>query len=526
MPTALVLLFMLSLVFIRDTSAAPRAPSSSQAQVKSKDAPQETSAGDVAVLTAVQASPELIEFAFSAPVAFQSATLRDSAGKINRFFMDVSPALLSQERRTSWEIAAGPVRRVRTSLFRAGVVRIVLDLREARNFQVQTLTAPYRLLIVADGEADATSRSQSGVQPVEAKPTANTWARSVEENPAPPLVFPEVKWRVMMQPWTLTERAQTAAADATFPLHATLGASEIRGFLMSPNLISILEPSLLSSSRGLVIEAESRSTAEFSIGWEWAVACQGGACVRFAAEPQETANAKPVYEQQEAEKIRDPEEGRRSVEAPAQPALKAIRTGGSVMHELWVAAMTAGVFLSFLAGVGVMVLWNLRKRGPRIEKGDGWEGRMANLEEALTRAGMLNSSFFHSLEISQKRLEALLTQADVAEQSLRRLLHQTASVGERPSGRGPDALATAALLLSEGEETQQVARLLKLPMAQVRLLQELRQYTHGEKPAEAPAKSTAHSARTAAIASLGDLAARLNGVARNGMHLAENEQSL
>jgi len=194
------------------------------------------------------------------------------------------------------------------------------------------------------------------------------------------------------------------------------------------------------------------------------------------------------------------------------------------MHEFWLVAMTTGVFLAFLAGVGVMVLWNLRKRGTPTEKNDGWETRMAYLEEAVNRAGMLNSSFFHALEVSQKRLESLLTQADVTEQNLRRLLHQAVMTGERPTGRSADSLETAALLLAEGEEVQQVARALKLPVAQVRLLQELR--TLEEKSADAAEKITAKPLSREAVSVLEGLTTRLNGTARNGTHIAHNGQAL
>jgi hypothetical protein len=248
--------------------------------------------------------------------------------------------------------------------------------------------------------------------------------------------------------------------------------------------------------------------------------------VRFAARYGEEVDIDSVRGQQGETETIDTEEEQHIASASEQPVQEAIRTWGAVMRELGMAAMTAGVFLSFLAGIGVMALWNLRKRGRPTENGDGWEGRMAYLEEAVNRAGMLNNSFFHSLEVSQKRLEALLTQADVSEQHLRRLLHQAALTGERSTGRGADALATAALLLSEGEEVQQVARLLKLPMAQVRLLQEIRQSTRKEKSAGTPEKSTSHFVNAGAASSLNDLTTRLNGAAHNGIHLAQNEQSL
>ncbi|MCS6924382.1 MAG: hypothetical protein NZ578_00635 [Candidatus Binatia bacterium] len=97
-----------------------------------------------------------------------------------------------------------------------------------------------------------------------------------------------------------------------------------------------------------------------------------------------------------------------------------------------------------------------------------WGEQAARLQEAVHNANVINSNFFHSLEVVQKHLESLLVRADTAEQRLRRLLTQ-AEVGR------VDQYATASLLLSEGEEVEQVARVLRLPLTQVRLVQELRQ---------------------------------------------------
>ncbi|MGE0682181.1 MAG: hypothetical protein AB7P69_14940 [Candidatus Binatia bacterium] len=502
-----------------------------------------------ATLTAMQALPESIELTFSAPVEFRSATLRGNAEQAGRFYVDAFPASLTPQRGSTLEIATGPIRRVRSSLFRPGVVRVVLDLREGRNFQVATLTEPYRLVIAAQQKDAATSHAQPVTHPIETRQTSVTSEKDVAEKIVQPHVFPNVAWKVTTQPWTLMLHSRPAAADTAFspsslvtPMDAArrtafdaveLGSlSRVDGFtgqlfIFSPDFSFSHKQSLPLSPVGPTTETAPLPTQEFSVGGEWEGVCQDGGCVRFAASDNEEVDLNPVREQQRETKTIDTEEEQQVASASEQPAQEAIRIGGTVMGELWMAAMTAGVFLSFLSGIGVVVLWNLRKRGTSTEKSDGWEGRMAYLEEAVTRAGMLNNSFFHSLEVSQKRLESLLTQADVTEQNLRRLLHQAAFTGERSPGRAPDALATASLLLSEGEAVQQVARVLKLPMAQVRLLQEIRQYTQGEKPAETPEKATGHSPLAGGASSLNNLTSRLNGAARNGMHFAEeNEQSL
>lgn len=138
--------------------------------------------------------------------------------------------------------------------------------------------------------------------------------------------------------------------------------------------------------------------------------------------------------------------------------------GGVEMNGLWILAIGTGLLLSFLGG-----RWWAEKR-------DRWREHAARLEEVVRSADLINSNSFHSLEVVQKRLESLLARADWAEQKLRCLLTQ-AEVGR------VDQYATAALLLSEGEEAEQVARTLRLPLAQVRLVKELRQEVEKEKSA-------------------------------------------
>jgi hypothetical protein len=180
-----------------------------------------------------------------------------------------------------------------------------------------------------------------------------------------------------------------------------------------------------------------------------------------------------------------------------------------------------GLLLSFLGGGGLVLL--LSGKG-REKKHEGWEQRMAHLEEAVNRAGFLNSDFFHSLEISQKCLKSLLTQADWAEQNLRRLLSQTEVRGEQVGGK-VDQYATAALLLSEGEEAKQVARALKLPLAQVRLVQELRQEMAKEKAADWQEKAADLESTAAQAALVKGLVTRHVASIRNGTTFAAGRES-
>lgn len=524
-------------------AVAQEANSSGDPRAETQAPATSTPRGEPSVLTAVQALPGSVELSFSAPVEFRKATLPGGAERAGRFYVDVFPASLIRRRGSTLKVASGPVQRVRTSLFRPGVVRVVLDLREERHFQVETLTNPYRLVITAQQKGGAKPDAQTS----EAGQASLTSARNVADKIAQPHLASALTWRTLTQPWTLMLHSHPTAIEKTSaPLSFTTpadGAGQTRPDVLdvsserradesdAQRLVSIPD---FASDRGQPLPLASPalqadewlSPRGFAMGWGWENVCQDGDCARFAVRRDEGIDAEPAPAPRDEAPSMPVEREQQFVDAATQPVQEAIRTGGTMMREFWMAAMTAGVFLSFLAGVGVVVLWNRRKRSAPTEKSDGWEGRMAYLEEAVNRAGVLNNSFFHSLEVSQKRLESLLTQADIAEQSLRRLLHQTAFAGERSPGRGADALVTAASLLAEGEEMQQVARLLKLPVAQVRLLQEIRQCTQGEKSADPPAKSTVHAPPVDAASSLSNSTSRLNGAARNGIHLAQSEQSL
>lgn len=534
----------------QEMAAVKEAESSRNSQAEADEPEKAASRGKPAMLTAMQALPESVELTFSAPVKFHSERLPGNAGQAGRFYIDAFPASLVPQRGSTVKIAAGPVQRVRSSLFRPGVVRVVLDLREERNFQVATLTDPDRLVITVQQKGGATNPAQPAPHTTETKQTSATPDKDVAKKRVQPYEFPDVQWQLMTQPWTLMLHSHAAAVDLVFSSPSPVAAIDAvkqtgsdaveltslkqvdefsKQLLVAQDFSPSDKQSLLLAPLWSATETAPLALEKFSTGWAWGGACRNGDCVRLAGRDDNGMAINAVREQPKEAKTIDIDMEAQQLVANAfeQPRQKAIRTGGALMGELWMAAMTAGVFLSFLAGVGVVVLWNLRKRGASTEKSDGWEGRMAYLEEAVNRAGMLNNSFFHSLEVSQKRLETLLTQADVTEQNLRRLLHQAAFTGERSTGRSPDALTTAALLLSEGEGVQQVARVLKLPVAQVRLLQEIRQYTQGEKPAENPEKVTAPSSLASVTSSLNNLATRLNGAARNGMHLAQSsEQSL
>jgi hypothetical protein len=95
---------------------------------------------------------------------------------------------------------------------------------------------------------------------------------------------------------------------------------------------------------------------------------------------------------------------------------------------------------------------------------------------------MTNNSFFRSIEMVQKNLESVIVRAENAEQRLHTLLTQT-ELGKT------DQYSSAALLLSEGKEPEQVARMLNLPMHQVQLVQELRQAVRRQPKAGVTSKA-------------------------------------
>jgi hypothetical protein len=102
--------------------------------------------------------------------------------------------------------------------------------------------------------------------------------------------------------------------------------------------------------------------------------------------------------------------------------------------------------------------------------------RLTRLEGVLRSAELTNNSFFRSLEMVQKNLEAVILRAENAEQRLHNLLTQT-DLGKT------DSYASAALLLSEGKAPDQVARMLGLPLQQVQMVQKLRRAVkHDDKP--------------------------------------------
>jgi hypothetical protein len=118
----------------------------------------------------------------------------------------------------------------------------------------------------------------------------------------------------------------------------------------------------------------------------------------------------------------------------------------------------------------VFFLWKKRANGASAQR----DKNLARLEEVIRCAELTNSGFFRSLELVQQNLGALLTRAEDAERRLRVLMLQ-------PGNDKKDQFAAAALLLSEGQQPDRVAAMLKLPLPQVETVQALQKMTGGEK---------------------------------------------
>jgi hypothetical protein len=541
-----------------------------------------------ALVSDVRLLSEQVELSLSDPVEFRGESLRRAAGARlpDRYYVDVFPAILDQRLQTVHEAPDGPVQRVRLSQFRAGMVRVVLDLRGSHTGRVVALTDPPRLLISLNDTAMTTEQPQENQAP-----------SGLTVNEIEPV---NVKWRMAPQPWTMLPRVQVSPVATPLPVspvtrvpvavdgcgfacaqalpgHGNNGVyqavraqaepgrevetpvssssarSRVLHLHTTPQL-SFLEPrrethaaapdftpfltlSPVLAALSETAESSTKGNETFSSDWSWELLCRERGCVQAANRSDASQTVEPSHEPL-AEPV-SVDSGDSYGPAPETAEFGREETrhiGGVDMHAVWLAVIGVGVLLSFLAGVGVMVLWGRRKPLAQTGKGEGWETRMAYLEEAVNRAGVLNSSFFHSLEISQKRLETLLTQADVTEQNLRRLIHQATlaiPAGEMAGGQSDaamsgggraDSFSLAALRLAEGEDAQQVAHTLKLPVAQVRLLQELRQYTQQEKTAAPSEKMSTPHAAPAPVAVAEDASVRLNGGRRNGMGFAQNGQ--
>ena len=499
-------------------------------------------AGDVPVVRSFSAAPGQVELVLSAPASFQLAFLSGSLGRgqADRCYVDVSPASINRQIRPVLDVQAGPMRRVRMSQFNADTVRVVLDLRSVQQCQVSPLTGPDRIIITAGRTQNTAEEELFDVPPPvaeQATPEVRKDRRSTARRVPPPPRRAEpkrqkehpsrlnfaamgsgsegstaVNWQMSAVPWVqavpLPEVTQaTASSGLALPQTEHVPdvqpqAEHARDFGAEP---------LLQTWQRLSLALRPFSPLPFLPGWSLAHACRDVGC---NISGQLDGGVHTVN-------LQKSEENLHHAPSPIKRLLAEILTGGVIMHDIWTLAMVMGLLCSFLGGGAVALLFS--GKGRKEKKADGWKQRMAHLEEAVNRAGVINNSFFHGLEILQKRLESLLTQADWAEQNLRRLLAQTTPAGGEKSGAREEHYATAALLLAEGDSAQQVARVLKLPLARVRLLQELQHEIKKEKDADPQEKGASKNNRGREVALMNGLATRRNGSSHDGIHLAVQE---
>ncbi|HEX9442714.1 MAG TPA: hypothetical protein VGA73_01270 [Candidatus Binatia bacterium] len=133
------------------------------------------------------------------------------------------------------------------------------------------------------------------------------------------------------------------------------------------------------------------------------------------------------------------------------------------LSRLWREGQARAVGGFYLPRLGALFAALGRRRASR----PGRDDRLARLEEVLRSAEVTNNGFFQSLQMVQRNLEAVIARAENAEQRLHGLLTET-DVGKA------DPYASAALLLAEGRAPDEVARMLGLPVHQIRLVQKLR----------------------------------------------------
>jgi hypothetical protein len=141
--------------------------------------------------------------------------------------------------------------------------------------------------------------------------------------------------------------------------------------------------------------------------------------------------------------------------------------------KLWRERQTATISSASYLPLGAIWTAFIERLRGRLGRRDD---RLARLEEVLRTSELTNNSFFRSLEMVQKNLEAVIVRAENAEQRLHTLLTQT-DLGKT------DQYSAAALLLSEGKNPDHVARMLSLPLHQVELVERLRQAVRAQTKA-------------------------------------------
>jgi hypothetical protein len=153
--------------------------------------------------------------------------------------------------------------------------------------------------------------------------------------------------------------------------------------------------------------------------------------------------------------------------------------------------MEQGVQLMLAFSAALLAIYLVLARRREKKNKPSPEIQVIELNQVVQEAAIMNSSFFRSLDLVQKNLEALLARAFTAEQKL------SALVPQAQAGR-TDAYAKAAFLLANGKAKEEVSQTLGLPLVQVRVIEELQREAGAAKttkslPQSKPKEATASS---------------------------------
>ncbi len=323
------------------------------------------SATSLAVVESLKATPREGVLFLSAPTKFRQGFLPPNPGgrQPARCYVDLFPAALGRKVPLRLALEGGPVEQVRTSRFRADVVRVVLDLGSPQECRAEILAQPDRLEV---------------------------WVGAGKKG--------DPRGGVDRKPWPLPTKPKGEEGKVEVLPQATLV-----GFPQ--------DPPLLSGPLGQGWDDNPKGWGDpeplkKGVSWGLAVADPPTPFSLLFGGPKQKPSPWLPPRPQGGEVPRGPKQV-----FPGRKSMDGLENGSMVLG--WLLALGAGGALVFL----------LSRRGGGRRR-IGWEERMTELEKVVRRAGFLQGDFLRSLEIVQRRLELLLAQADLSEQRLRHALGQ------------------------------------------------------------------------------------------------------
>ena len=444
---------------------------------------------------------------------------KPAQGVLDRCYVNISPASIDRHVPRFLDSAHGAIQHIRLAQFSPSIVRLVLDLRAPEECRVFAHATTDHLLVTVGQAAIPEGYQRSALS----SPSRSTSPLARAEPQAATPIKTAVAARPPAPSQPLSPQTnRLSGVSVSQPTRAESPPPE-QPTTPAPQLIEAIEAAPKETERS---EEPAASTQQdlptaADIIWQpvsqvWAMGGQeqseqghvpdsrGVSAAAVTSEPP--ADEKALAEMREhaedallvssAESIKEsppqeisPSPSQTDAEKQDRGNQKKTREMGpspstvveETMHIAWAIAVSVGCILAFLAGGGA-VWWFLthKNRGNGEDSEESGDlgvpvaEHVAKLEGLLEQAGLTNNDLFEALEHKQKQLELLLTRADWVSQDLRRLLTQV-SAGERREGRQTDPYTTAALLLTEGEAVEDIAQTLKLPVAQVRLVQALKQ---------------------------------------------------